>query len=118
MDVIKNKLNELLDIIKPVVKKGEKCQSNKGEVAVNKAGSISEIAHEPCDKGESYADEWTKVTCIGNEFELKWHIPETEDGDATDVIKTADIEFSVSIQESNGTKTAKLIEPIIITFIY
>ena len=82
---------------------------------INKTGTIFEISHEPSDMDESYSDEWTKVICTGKEFELKWHIPATEEDDAIDVIKTADIEFSVSIQELNGTKTAKLIEPIIIT---
>lgn len=118
MEVIKSKLDELLDIIRPVVTKGVKCQSNKGDVEINKTGTISEISHEPSNMDESYADEWTKVIYKGKEFELKWYIPATEEDEATDVIKTADIEFSVSIQESNGTKTAKLIEPITITLIY
>ena len=114
----KSKLDELLDIIRPVIAKGVKCQSNKGDVEINKTGTISEISHEPSNMDESYADEWTKVICKGEEFELKWHIPATEEDNATNVIKTANMEFSVSIQESNGIKTAKLIAPITITFIY
>ena len=79
MEVIKSKLDELLDIIRPVVTKGVKCQSNKGDVEINKTGTISEISHEPSNMDESYADEWTKVIYKGKEFELKWYIPATEE---------------------------------------
>lgn len=106
----KSKLDELLDIIRPVIAKGVKCQSNKGEVEVNKAGSISEISHEPSNLDESYADKWTKVTCVGSEFELKRHIPAIDDVPEYDCIQTVNIEFSVFIENN----TIELIEPIII----
>ena len=118
MDALKSKLDELLDIIKPVIKKGVKCQSNKGEVEINKTGSISEISHEPDDKDESYADEWIKVFCEGKNFELKSVIPATNIEPEFTFIQTVNIEFSVSIAESQGVKSAKLNEPIIITLVY
>ena len=114
----KNKLDELLDIIRLVIAKGVKCQSNKGVVEINKTGTISEISHEPSDMDESYADQWTKITCEGKEFELQWNVPATDDEAEYKTIKTANIKFSVSINVSIGTKKPKLIEPVIITLIY
>ena len=118
MEVKKSKLNELLDIISSIVAKGKKYQSNKGEVEINKVGAISITSHEPSDMDESYVDQWTKITCEGKKFELKWDVRATEGVPEYKAIRTANIEFSVSIKVLTGTKKTELIEPVTITQMY